>query len=167
MRQCFDGFVRHASLERMAAAAVADSSRHDRLLQHVLTLTADYHQQLQVSRQNLLMTALKLHQAALWPTTAQIHATRDLNFARVKTEPAGFNQVSTSMRRIVGCDRSFGLRHAQIQLQVVDVLMSVDPMLHSDVEQHRRRNRLLAAEHDLLCTSTENININICSIELK
>jgi len=76
----------------------------------------------------------------------------------------------------VGNDQSFLRRNAQIQLQVGGVLMSVDPMFRDDVEQwsrvedvqqrseyramwnaeqHRRRNRLLAAEHDLLCASTE------------
>jgi len=40
MRQCFSGFVRHAS--RVAAVAAAISSRHDRLLQHMQTLIADY-----------------------------------------------------------------------------------------------------------------------------
>jgi len=76
----------------------------------------------------------------------------------------------------ISSDRVFYGRHADIQLLVIGILMSIDPMLHDDVEQcsrledvqqwseyralwnaeqHRRRNRLLVAAQDLLCASTE------------
>jgi len=87
----------------------------------------------------------------------------------------GFDVDETRLET-VSSDRSFRRWHVGILLQVVGVLMSVDPMLRDDVEQwsrvedvqqwfeyralwnaeqYRRRYRLLAALHDLLRASTE------------
>jgi len=49
----------------------------------------------------------------------------------------GFDVDETRIESVSG-DRSFRRRHARILLQVVGVLMSVDPMCRDDVEQRSR-----------------------------
>jgi len=53
MNACVSGLMDSSIMHLLSVAvAVADSSRHDRLLQHVQTLTADYQQRRQGSSQN-------------------------------------------------------------------------------------------------------------------
>jgi len=47
MRQCFNGFVRLASLEWPQLPQLIVAAMHDRLLQPVQTLTVDYQQRLE------------------------------------------------------------------------------------------------------------------------